>query len=112
MPRPAPALRPPDLESRVRALDPWFHDIDLGGGVRTKVARCADEPLDHPRSTWDLVRPLLGGSGANVENRNDPGRCRARRPERVDSIQTGPLTGTTENVAEIGCRTKGHLPAA
>lgn len=47
------------LEVAVRALDPWFHDIDLGDGLRTKHAPCADEPVDHPRPTWELVRPEL-----------------------------------------------------
>lgn len=55
-----PAPSPDDLallEARVRALDPWFHDLDLGHGLRTKSAPCANEPVDHPRPTWVLLRP-------------------------------------------------------
>ena len=45
--------------TRIRALDPWFHDIDLGPALPTKLRQCADEPLDHPRPTWALVRRHL-----------------------------------------------------
>ena len=48
-----------DLLRKVRALDPWFHDLDLGHGIRTKRAPCADEPPDHPRPTWEIVRRFL-----------------------------------------------------
>jgi tRNA (mo5U34)-methyltransferase len=47
------------LLERIRALDPWFHDIDLGDGLRTKAGVCADEPADHPRPTWEALRPFL-----------------------------------------------------
>lgn len=50
---------PERLRERIRALDPWFHDIDLGPGLRTKLAACADEPVDHPRPTWNAIRPFL-----------------------------------------------------
>jgi Protein of unknown function (DUF1698) len=48
-----------DLLARIRALDPWFHDIDLGPELKTKLGPCADEPLDHPRPTWELLKPHL-----------------------------------------------------
>lgn len=54
---PLPPADRADLEARVRALDPWFHDLDLGPGLRTKSAACANEPVDHPRPTWALLRP-------------------------------------------------------
>lgn len=51
-----PGLAPLDTLARIRALDPWFHDIDLGPGLKTKLGPCADEPPDHPRPMWELVR--------------------------------------------------------
>ncbi len=48
-----------DLLARIRALDPWFHDIDLGPELKTKLGPCADEPGDHPRPTWELLKPHL-----------------------------------------------------
>lgn len=47
------------LESEIRALDPWFQNIDLGRELRTKLAPCANEPLNHPQPTWEHIRPCL-----------------------------------------------------
>lgn len=44
-----------ELEARVRALDPWFHDLDLGG-VRTAPGHFLD---DYPRSVWRAISPAL-----------------------------------------------------
>src|ERR1035438_1658090 len=52
---------PEKFRERIRALDPWFHDIDLGPGLRTKLAPCADEPIDHPKPTWSVIRSFLPG---------------------------------------------------
>ncbi len=54
-----PDADPRNLLARIRALDPWFHDIDLGPELKTKLGPCADEPGDHPKPTWELVRPHL-----------------------------------------------------
>jgi tRNA (mo5U34)-methyltransferase len=44
-----------ELEARIRALDPWFHDLDLGG-VRT----APDHFLgDYPGVVWRLLAPAL-----------------------------------------------------
>jgi tRNA (mo5U34)-methyltransferase len=43
----------------VERLSPWFHQIDLGQGVKTKSGSQADEPDDHPRPTFDLVARYL-----------------------------------------------------
>ena len=45
--------------ARIRELDPWFHAVDLGPGLPTKLASIADEPVDHPRPTWDAIRRFL-----------------------------------------------------
>ena len=58
-PRPADLVA---LKERIRALDPWFHDIDLGPGLTTKLGSCANEPVDHPRPTWALLRPHFPAS--------------------------------------------------
>src|ERR1035438_4484802 len=52
---------PGKSRERISALDPWFHDIDLGPGLRTKLAPCADEPIDHPKQTWSVIRSFLPG---------------------------------------------------
>jgi len=52
-------MTPDELRSEVSRLGPWFHGIDLGQGVRTKTGSIADEPDDHPRSTFDLVARCL-----------------------------------------------------
>jgi tRNA (mo5U34)-methyltransferase len=54
-----PDTDPRNLLERIRALDPWFHDIDLGPGLKTKLGPCADEPGDHPKPTWELLKPYL-----------------------------------------------------
>jgi tRNA (mo5U34)-methyltransferase len=44
-----------EIERRVRALSPWFHDLDLGG-VRT----APDHFLgDYPRMVWEAIAPAL-----------------------------------------------------
>lgn len=48
-----------ELLAGIERLRPWFHQIDLGHGVSTKVEPAADEPLDHPRETWEHVRRVL-----------------------------------------------------
>lgn len=46
-----------DLESRVRELGPWFHDLDLNG-VRT----APDHPLGNfLRELWSVVEPAFPG---------------------------------------------------
>lgn len=52
-------MRREEVVAAVERLRPWFHQIDLGGGVCTKSEPAAEEPLDHPRETWEQVRRLL-----------------------------------------------------
>ncbi len=44
-----------ELEARVRALDPWFHDLDLGG-VRTAPHHFLG---DYPGIVWRALAPAL-----------------------------------------------------
>jgi tRNA (mo5U34)-methyltransferase len=47
--------RPDDVESRVRALAPWFHNMDLAG-----VQTAPDHFLgDYPRKVWRALAPAL-----------------------------------------------------
>ncbi len=48
-----------EIEKAIGRLGPWFHNIDLPGGLRTKSASVAGEPIDHPRGTWKILRDLL-----------------------------------------------------
>ena len=44
----------------VDEFGPWFHCIDLGDGVVTKsAAGSGQEPDDHPKSTWNVIRRFL-----------------------------------------------------
>jgi len=48
-----------ELQTRIDKLGPWFHCIDLGGGVLTKTASAIGEPVEHPRPTWEKVKACL-----------------------------------------------------
>lgn len=44
-----------EIETRVRALSPWFHNLDLEG-VRTAPEHFLG---DYPRSVWETIAPVL-----------------------------------------------------
>ena len=48
-----------EILNALQRLGPWFHRIDLGGGIFTKSASMAGEPLDHPRETWEVIGRCL-----------------------------------------------------
>jgi tRNA (mo5U34)-methyltransferase len=48
-----------EIRARVQRLGPWFHCIDLGGGLLTKTESAIGEPVEHPRPTWEKVRACL-----------------------------------------------------
>ena len=48
-----------EIRARVGRLGPWFHCIDLGGGLLTKTESAIGEPVEHPRPTWEKVRACL-----------------------------------------------------
>jgi tRNA (mo5U34)-methyltransferase len=48
-----------EILAGVEKLRPWFHQIDLGGGILTKTQSAVGEPVDHPRPTWEHVRTHL-----------------------------------------------------
>jgi tRNA (mo5U34)-methyltransferase len=52
-------MSPDDLRAGVKALQPWFHQIDLGHGVFTKTQASGTEPVDHPRETWEIIKRYL-----------------------------------------------------
>ncbi|HEX5709182.1 MAG TPA: DUF1698 domain-containing protein [Pyrinomonadaceae bacterium] len=43
----------------IERLRPWFHCIELGEGLRTKTETAIGEPVEHPRPTWECIRPHL-----------------------------------------------------
>jgi tRNA (mo5U34)-methyltransferase len=45
--------------AELKRLEPWFHCIDLGGGLATKTKSAIGEPVDHPRPTWEKVKVCL-----------------------------------------------------
>jgi tRNA (mo5U34)-methyltransferase len=40
-------------------LQPWFHRIDLGGGLYTKTESVMGEPVDHPAGPWETIKKCL-----------------------------------------------------
>ena len=48
-----------EISTQLQRLQPWFHRIDLGGGVFTKTESAIGEPLDHPLPTWETVKVCL-----------------------------------------------------
>lgn len=49
------------LQDTIRKLGPWFHQIDLGGGIKTRsvFASPGPQPLDHPVPRWDKIKDVL-----------------------------------------------------
>jgi tRNA (mo5U34)-methyltransferase len=56
------------ISAELQRLQPWFHRIDLGGGVFTKTESAIGEPIEHPEPTWETVKVCLPGdlSGQTV----------------------------------------------
>ena len=52
-------MTPDEIRERVERLGPWFHCVDLGGGLLTKTRSAVGEPVEHPRPTWEKVRACL-----------------------------------------------------
>lgn len=48
-----------EILSELKRLEPWFHRIDLGGGLFTKTESVMGEPVDHPRDPWQTIQKLL-----------------------------------------------------
>lgn len=44
---------------RIRGLEPWWHCIDLGEGIKTKVKSICGEPVDHPAAKWAGIKDVL-----------------------------------------------------
>ncbi len=48
-----------EILAELKRLEPWFHRIDLGGGLYTKTASVMGEPVDHPLGPWQTIQKLL-----------------------------------------------------
>ncbi len=48
-----------EILSELKRLAPWFHRIDLGGGLYTKTESVMGEPVDHPLGPWQTIQKLL-----------------------------------------------------
>ena len=48
-----------EIQAQVQKLAPWFHCIDLGGGLVTKTRSAIGEPIEHPQPTWEKVKLCL-----------------------------------------------------
>ena len=52
-------MTPEEISAELERLEPWFHRIDLGGGLFTKTESVMGEPVDHPLGTWQTIQKLL-----------------------------------------------------
>jgi len=52
-------MTPQEISTALARLEPWFHCIDLGGGLKTKAASVMGEPIEHPEPTWEIIRKCL-----------------------------------------------------
>ncbi len=43
----------------IKRLEPWWHCIDLGQGIKTKTSSLIGEPIDHPRDRWQVISQCL-----------------------------------------------------
>jgi tRNA (mo5U34)-methyltransferase len=48
-----------EILSELERLQPWFHRIDLGGGLYTKTESVMGEPVDHPAGPWETIGKCL-----------------------------------------------------
>jgi tRNA (mo5U34)-methyltransferase len=57
-----------EIIAELKRLEPWFHCIDLGGGITTKTESVMGEPVDHPHGSWQVIKHCLPGdlSGKSV----------------------------------------------
>ena len=52
-------MTPEEIRAELKRLEPWFHRIDLGGGLFTKTESVMGEPVDHPFGNWQTIQKLL-----------------------------------------------------
>jgi tRNA (mo5U34)-methyltransferase len=48
-----------EIIAELKRLEPWFHCIDLGGGITTKTESIMGEPVDHPHEPWQVIQKCL-----------------------------------------------------
>lgn len=48
-----------EILSELERLQPWFHRIDLGGGIYTKTESVMGEPVDHPAGPWETIKKCI-----------------------------------------------------
>jgi tRNA (mo5U34)-methyltransferase len=48
-----------EILAGLKRFEPWFHRIDLGGGLYTKTESVMGEPVDHPLGPWQTIQKLL-----------------------------------------------------
>jgi tRNA (mo5U34)-methyltransferase len=44
-----------EIIAGIERLRPWFHRVDLGGGLFTKTESVMGEPVDHPAGPWETI---------------------------------------------------------
>ena len=52
----------PEIIERIDALKPWFHNIDLGDGMRIQRDPVHGGDPTYPENLWRAVKKLLPGN--------------------------------------------------
>ena len=60
-PPPPAAMKDESLEDGIRRVGPWFHDIELAPGIRTREVNPAPEwrPVNFPYERWKAFRDVI-----------------------------------------------------
>lgn len=91
-----------ELKERISELAPWWHRIDLGGGIFTKDSSYHGEPVDHPRMLWERVREVtpIPFAGASVLDVGCNAGCCSFEAERLGAARVVGIDAVERHLAQ------------